>query len=104
MTLTAPQQQIIDHVVRLARPLRVVVFGSVARGEATEQSDLDLLVVVPDGVRRRETAQRLYVDVPRHGVPIDIVVATPALLEQRGAATGLVYRAALSDGVEVYAA
>ena len=61
--LTPAQQQIVDHVVRLVWPLRIVVFGSVARGEATAGSDLDLLVVMPDGVRSRETAQRLYVDV-----------------------------------------
>lgn len=102
--LTPAQQQIVDHVVRLVRPLRVVVFGSVARGDATAESDLDLLVVMPDGVRRRETAQRLYVEVPRQGVPFDVVVTTPALLRDQEATTGLIYQTALSDGVEVYAA
>lgn len=104
MTLTPAQQHLVDHVVRLARPLRVVVFGSVARGEATPGSDLDLLVVMPDGTGRRETAQRLYVDVPRRGVPFDVVVTTPALLATQAATPGLLYAAALREGVEVYAA
>ena len=104
MTLTPAQQQLIDHVVRLARPLRVVVFGSVARGEATPESDLDLRVVMPNGTGRRATAQRLYVDVPRRGVPFDVIVTTPALLAVQTATADLLYHAALRDGVEVYAA
>ena len=103
VTLTPVQQLIVDDVVRLARPLRVVVFGSVARGEAGPASDLDLLVVMPDGAPRRATAQRLYVDVPRRGMALDLVVATPAVLASQASAAGFVYGPALREGVQVYA-
>ena len=36
------------------RPASVVVYGSVARGTAARTSDLDLLVVRPDGIRPDE--------------------------------------------------
>ena len=40
--------QLLDSVVAHFRPQRVIVFGSVARGEAGPDSDIDLLVVVDD--------------------------------------------------------
>lgn len=54
------------------RPLGVVLFGSVARGEQTEASDLDLLVVLADGVR---PTRALYRDIERK---IDLSRLRPA--------------------------
>ncbi len=104
VSLTPAQQSIVDHIVRLVRPLRVVVFGSVARGEARPDSDLDLLVVMPDGAPRRATAQKLYVEVPCRGIPFDVVVTTPERLRAYHPGSGFIYSAALREGVEVYVA
>ena len=98
------QQRIVDEIVRLVRPLRVLVFGSVARGDARPDSDLDLLVVVPDGTHRRQTAQRLYQEVPRRGVPMDVLVTAPRNLAVQARERGLIYSTILREGVEVYAA
>ncbi len=49
-------QQIVDAV----RPLRIVLYGSAVRGEMRPDSDLDILVVVPEDTHRRHTAQMLY--------------------------------------------
>ena len=64
---------------------RVVVFGSVARGEATIHSDIDLLVIAPTTespywrmARAREVARDLSI-----GLPISPIVVTPAEIEQR---------------------
>ena len=51
---------IVRRIVTAADPLRVIVFGSGARGQMGPDSDLDLLIVMPDGTQRRRTAQRLY--------------------------------------------
>ena len=104
MTLTPNQQRIVDDVVRLVQPLRVVVFGSVARGEARPDSDLDLLVVMPDGSPRSATARRLYGEVPCLGLPFDIVVTTPEGLARYPPGSGFAHENAMREGVEVYAA
>jgi predicted nucleotidyltransferase len=102
------RQQQLDRLVRLivaeVDPLRVVLFGSAARGESTETSDVDLLVVVPDGTPRRSTAMRIYGSITDVTLPFDIVVATPGDLEKYGALPGLIYRHILRDGRELYAA
>ncbi len=64
---------------------RIVVFGSVARGEATIHSDIDLLVIAPSTdspywrmARAREAAPDLSV-----GLPISPIVLTPAEVGHR---------------------
>ena len=56
-----PDQDLVDEVVHsilaAAQPLKIMLFGSAARGTMGPGSDLDLLVVVPDGTLRRQTAQ-----------------------------------------------
>jgi predicted nucleotidyltransferase len=42
--------ELLDKVVAHFAPLRVILFGSAARGEAGPDSDIDLLVVVDDDV------------------------------------------------------
>ena len=102
------RQQQLDRLVRLivaeVHPLRVVLFGSAARGESSETSDVDLLIVMPDGTPRRSTAMRIYGSVTDVTLPFDIVVATPCDLEKYGASPGLIYHHILRDGRELYAA
>lgn len=90
-------------IVAEVRRLRVVLFGSAARGESKETSDVDLLVVVPDGTPRRKTAMRIYGSVPDVTLPFDIFVTTPGDLEKYGASPGLVCHHILREGRELYA-
>jgi predicted nucleotidyltransferase len=99
---TQTVRQLVDRVVETVHPLRIILFGSGARKEADTESDIDLLVVMPDGTHRRQTSQTLYRQVRGIGVPFDILVATPRDLEMHKDNVGLVYRNVLQEGVEVY--
>ena len=94
--------RLVGEVVKRVNPLRIVLFGSASRDEAGEQSDIDLLVVMPDGVHRRRTAQKLYREIKGLRVPFDIVVATVQDLEKHKDNDGLIYKNALKEGIEVY--
>ena len=96
-------QQLVDRVVETVHPLRVILFGSAARDEASARSDIDLLVVMPNGTHRRQTSQTLYRRIRGIGVPFDVLVATPKDLEIHRDNVGLIYRKVLQEGVEVYA-
>lgn len=48
---------LIRRIVAAAGPLRVILFGSAARRESLPDSDIDVLVVVPNGTHRRHAAQ-----------------------------------------------
>lgn len=91
-----------DRVVRHFQPLKLILFGSRARGDARSDSDLDLLVVFQDPVNKRRKAvevRMLLRDLP---VPKDIIVTTPEEIERRGDVIGSVLRPALREGRTIY--
>ena len=98
MTTMDDEQQLLAQVVsRLttwSSPARVILFGSVATGTATADSDLDLLVVI-DGVTdvRRESVRLRHVlgDI---GMPIDVIVmSTERFEETKDVIGGIAYPA-----------
>jgi len=101
-----PDQQLLDEVVSrtvaAAHPIRIVLFGSAARGTMGPDSDLDLLVVVRDGVHRRRTAQAIYRSLRGIGFAKDVVVVTESDIRQFGKNPSLVIYPALSQGKEIY--
>jgi predicted nucleotidyltransferase len=99
-----PIDQVVARIVAAVQPLRIILFGSAARGSAGPDSDVDVLVVMPDGTPRRKTAQHLQRALS--GVPagVDILVTTPAALAAHRDNIGLIYRTILREGKELYAA
>ena len=86
----------------MCEPDRIVLFGSTARGEATEHSDLDLLVVKRVFEDRGRALGDIYVRLYGVRVGVDVVLATEDDLTRYKDTHCLVYRDALRDGLEVY--
>jgi len=75
-------QEFLDRLIAEFDPDRVILFGSRARGEATEDSDTDLLVVMPcEGLPIR-TAIKIRLAL-RSDFPMDLVVLTPEEFQRR---------------------
>ncbi|MBT3295352.1 MAG: nucleotidyltransferase domain-containing protein [Verrucomicrobia bacterium] len=64
------------------RPERVILFGSYAEGRPTEDSDVDLLVVMDHPGRDVEQAYKIRRSVKR-SFPLDLVVRTPETVHRR---------------------
>jgi len=96
--------QAVRVIVEAVQPLRIILFGSAARGEANEDSDLDVLVVMPDGTHRRDTAHLIRSRLVSLVREVDVVVATERDLREHGDNFSLVYYPALREGSTVYAA
>ncbi len=92
----------IERIVSGFQPERIILFGSYARGEANEQSDIDLLVVMPDGTDRRKTAIAMLSALGGLGVAKDVIVTTPDEIARRGDLIGTVLRPALREGRVLY--
>jgi predicted nucleotidyltransferase len=79
-------------------PVRVILFGSHARGDARPGSDLDFLVIEPDVQDRHAEMVRLRSALRGMRRPIDVLVVSEAQVEEWGEARGTVLQAALSEG------
>src|SRR3954464_6718584 len=87
-TLAAWVPNVIQRVFERTDAIRVVVFGSVVRGDDGPDSDIDLLVVLPTIPRRHDDAVRVLRELRDLLVPVDVIVADDPLLERESAVPG----------------
>ena len=95
---------LVRRVSGAVQPLRIILFGSAARGECKAHSDLDILVVAPPGTHCRKTSAAIYRQLIGFGCPVDVVVATDEDLRAYGSNPSLVYYPALREGKVIYGA
>lgn len=84
------------------QPERIIVFGSQARGDARADSDLDLLVVMPDDRVAPDVVPEMRAALADVGVSKDVFVTSPRSVERYGTVVGTLVEAALREGVTVY--
>lgn len=95
---------LITRIKGVIEPEQVILFGSAARGLMADDSDIDVLVVVPEGTHRFRTCQLIHRHLLGFDLPVDVVVATKNDLEKHKDNPGLIYRNILKEGKQVYAA
>lgn len=94
--------ELVKRIVAVAHPLRIILFGSAARGEMGPDSDLDLLVVMPDGIHHRQVARTVYMALCGLSIPKDIIVVTEGDIQNYGQNPSLIIAPALAEGKELY--
>jgi predicted nucleotidyltransferase len=99
-------REVIDDAVRRIvnafDPNRIVIFGSVARGDAGPDSDLDLFVEMESDLRpidRCVEVRRALRDVD---IPMDIFIYTPAEVEARRGRIGNLLSYVEREGKVIY--
>ena len=94
--------QIIHRLVAGFAPERIILFGSRARGDNDDRSDIDLLVVGPLTGSRR--ARLVAMDRCLRGLkaPTDILLLTPEEFERDRHIPGTIARPAWLEGRVLY--
>jgi uncharacterized protein len=96
------EEMILDAGQRLAAaadsPARVVLFGSRARGNAREDSDLDFLVIERELGSKLAEMVRLRDALPPMGVPVDVVVVSEEEAARRQQVPSTLVHRALREG------
>jgi predicted nucleotidyltransferase len=66
--------EIVRRVLSVARPDRIILFGSAATGEMTKDSDIDLLVVAPAPKNRHEERLKIADAIGDIEYPVDVII------------------------------
>ncbi len=95
--------EVVEDIVSTVDPVRIILFGSVLRGEAGADSDLDLLVVLDEldpGDRARLMGEiRFAIGAP---MAIDVFVTDVEECERRRDVVGSLHYWPLREGEMVY--
>lgn len=99
-------KEMTDLIVRDVNPLKIILFGSHARGTARADSDLDFLIVEDgpfDAKRsRRGEITRLSNVLFDYFIPMDFLVFTPQEIDKWKDAKNHVIAHALREGRTLY--
>jgi len=95
-------QEIVRRVVEVAKPEKIILFGSAARGQMGPHSDVDLLVVKKGKFDRSRLVGDIYMKFHGVGQAVDVIVVTPQEVERYRNTHCLVIAPALREGREVY--
>jgi uncharacterized protein len=95
---------IVERVAERFDPVKIIVFGSVARGEANYDSDIDLLVIFDEIARaeKRNVTVEIRRALARFPVPKDVIVTDVDEIRRRGHLVGPMLCPALEEGRVVY--
>lgn len=96
-------KSMVKRIAQKFQPLKIIAFGSWARGEAGPGSDVDLLVIM-DCTReqKREIQAAIRKELREFKVPKDIIVANPEDINKYKDAWWMVYHPALEEGKVLY--
>ena len=99
-------RQMVEAIVDISNPEQVILFGSRGRGDFTERSDIDLIVVEAEpfgpGRSRHKVMNRLYRAVSGFGVPADILAYSLDDVEYWRDSLNHVLARALREGKVLY--
>ena len=102
MTAIAPAA-LLDPVVAYFRPRRVILFGSAARGEATPDSDIDLLVILDDDAPAEKLTYRAGIEARmEYHHPADVIPCRESTFRRKARIAGTLAYEAAHAGQIVY--
>jgi predicted nucleotidyltransferase len=95
-------REAVRRLVAAAHPRRIILFGSRARGDAHEDSDVDLLIVLAEVKDRAAEMVRLTRVLRGLVLPAELLVVSQAMYDDWSDLPGTVYYDARREGQTLY--
>ncbi|MBU0600558.1 nucleotidyltransferase domain-containing protein [bacterium] len=96
-------QTIIQKIIELSQPRKIILFGSYIRGNSHLNSDLDILIVTKDEMEspRKESVRIRHALKGTH-ISMDILVISESKLKELANVPYLIYKEAIRHGKVIY--
>jgi predicted nucleotidyltransferase len=94
--------EVVRRIVEVAKPDKIILFGSAVRGEMGPNSDLDLLVIKSGEFDRSRLVGDIYLNLHGAGQAVDVILVTPDQVERYRNTHCLIIAPALREGKEIY--
>ena len=96
--------QIIDTIVSTVTPDKIILFGSYARGDNRENSDIDILILKKGLNNERDITSRLYMDFfdKKIPVPVDLIAIDYDKYNRLNDDIGYIYKTISQEGKVIY--
>ena len=102
MTKKETIAQMVNKIKAQFQPQKIIIFGSYAWGKPSEDSDIDLFIVMESDMRRDERARQIQKIFSDRTFPLDIIVYTPEEVEQSLGRGNLFIKEILARGGVLY--
>ncbi|HWQ96358.1 MAG TPA: nucleotidyltransferase domain-containing protein [Candidatus Methylomirabilis sp.] len=97
-------QEAVELLRRAANPVKIILFGSYARGDMKETSDLDFLIVEKEIKARRMETVHLRDVLSSLRIPVDVLVISEKNYNEWKDTPGTIIHEAAIEGKVVYGA
>jgi len=91
----------VHQIASRIKPEKIILFGSYAEGNYTEESDVDLLIIFETDRKTTEVSVDISLMI-KHTFPIDIIVKTPQEIEKRRCAGDFFINQIINNGIVLY--
>ena len=82
MVTESSLKQTVLHIANFIDAQKIILFGSYARGQATPNSDIDLLIIADSQLPRFKRSRVLYKNLSPYPFSMDLIVYTPQEIEK----------------------
>ena len=95
-------EEIKDIIAKEISPLKIILFGSHARGEDNRESDLDLLIIMESSLPRHKRSKEIRLLLSKFIFGKDILVYTPEEIEEWKDVPDAFITTAINEGKVLY--
>jgi predicted nucleotidyltransferase len=96
--------QIVGTIVSRVEPDKIILFGSYARGDYRENSDIDILILKKGLKNERDITNSLYMDFfnKKIAIPVDIIAVDYDKYDKLNNDIGYIYKTVKQEGKVLY--
>lgn len=95
-------EDIRDLIAQKVSPLKIILFGSHARGDNNKESDLDLLIIMESSLPRHKRSKEIRILLSKYIFGKDILVYTPEEIEEWRGVPDAFITTAIKEGKVLY--